>query len=203
MLHSGALFDFVSLPYELVTRHPVWERHCAEMATHLPAGARRVLDLGCGPGNSTVHLGKIAVGGDYSMTMLRRARRRGATVAAMDAGVLPVRDESVDAVTFHSVLYLLPDRPRTLAETARVLRKGGRAILLEPQAGTLNTVVGLASQLRTPVWAAIASLWRTMSRLYGRFTPQEMQKALEDAGLRVVRIEDAFGGLGLLAVAEK
>jgi hypothetical protein len=50
MLHSGILFDAVALPYDLLTRHPIWERHCAQMAAELPAGAQRILDLGCGPG---------------------------------------------------------------------------------------------------------------------------------------------------------
>src|SRR5216684_344565 len=81
MLHSGILFDAVALPYDLLTRHPIWERHCAQMAAALPAGAQRILDLGCGPGNSTAHLGPGAWGGDYSLAMLHRrlTRRRHAS----------------------------------------------------------------------------------------------------------------------------
>jgi ubiquinone/menaquinone biosynthesis C-methylase UbiE len=207
MFRSGALFDAVALPYELLTRHPVWERHCAQMATERPAGARLVLDLGCGPGNSTVHLrdaaGAGAFGGDFSMAMLRRARRRGLSVVCLDAGALPLRDGSIDAVTFHSVLYLLPDQRRALAEVRRVLRPGGRAVLLEPQAGHRNTFLGLARALRTPLWAGVASLWRTMSGLYGRFSKHHLRSALEEADLRVLKVDDALGGLGLLAVAER
>src|SRR5229473_4310484 len=66
MLHSGILFDAVALPYDLLTRHPIWERHCAQMAAALPAGAQRILDLGCGPGNSTAHLGPGAWGGLFA-----------------------------------------------------------------------------------------------------------------------------------------
>src|SRR5437870_4053264 len=114
MLRSSRIFALTSLPYELLASAPVWERHCAEMAAQLPPGARHVLDLGCGPGNSTAHLrdavGPGAVGGDFAMPMLRRARRRGLALACMDAGALPVRSGSLDAVAFHSVLYLLPDR---------------------------------------------------------------------------------------------
>src|SRR5438552_18191481 len=126
MLRSGLFFDVVALPYELLTRHPVWERHCARMARELPQPADRVLDLGCGPGNSTVHLGPGAIGGDYAMAMLRRARKRSPSLrlVCLDAGALPFRDGALDAVTFHSVLYLLPDRERTLREVARTLRPG-------------------------------------------------------------------------------
>ena len=207
MVRSSLVFHLASLPYELLARAPVWDQHCAQMAAELPPGARRVLDLGCGPGNSTEHLrnavGWGAVGGDYAMPMLRRALRRRVPVIQMDAGSLPVRPDSLDAVTFHSVLYLLPDRTAALREVARVLRPGGRAVLLEPQEGLRATVLGLARALPTPRWWLTALMWRTMSRAYGRFSADALWAALEDAGLRVRRIEEALGGLGLLAVAEK
>ena len=209
MFRSTIVFQLASLPYELLARAPVWERHCAQMAAELPQGARLVLDLGCGPGNSTVYLrdavGPGAVGGDFALPMLRRARKRDARLrlVCMDAGALPLRSGSVDAVTFHSVLYLLPDRAAALREVLRVLRPGGRVVLLEPQDGLRATVLGMARALPTPRWALTALMWRTMSSLYGRFTADTLWAALESAGLRVGKIEESLGGLGLLAVAEK
>src|SRR2546430_3993770 len=95
MFRSTFVFEFASLPYELLASAPVWERHCAEMAAQLPPGARHVLDLGCGPGNSTAHLrdavGPGAVGGDFAMPMLRRARRRGPALPWPGAGAAPGR----------------------------------------------------------------------------------------------------------------
>lgn len=206
-MRSSLIFELASLPYELLTSSRVWDEHCAQMAEELPAGARRVLDLGCGPGNSTVHLrdavGPGAVGGDYALPMLRRARRRRLPVACLDASALPFRGGALDAVTFHSVLYLLPDRAAALREVHRVLRPGGRAVLLEPQEGLRHTLLGMTRALRSPHWALTALLWRTASKAYGRFTPDTLWAALEGAGLRVRRIEEALGGLGLLAVAEK
>jgi ubiquinone/menaquinone biosynthesis C-methylase UbiE len=205
MVRSSLVFDAVALPYELLTRHPVWERHCARMADELPSGARRILDLGCGPGGSTVQLPAGAVGADRALAMLRRARRRmpRLPLVCLDASALPLGDGSLDAVTFHSVLYLLPDQAGSLRETARVLRPGGRAVLLEPQAGHRATVFGLLRALRSPRWAVTAAFWRGMSGLYGRHSAQSLWQALENAGLRVLRIEETLGGLGLLAVAEK
>lgn len=209
MVRSAVVFELASLPYELLASAPVWERHCAQMARELPARARLVLDLGCGPGNSTVHLrdqvGPGAVGGDAALPMLRRARRRNRSLqlAAMDAAALPVRAGSLDAVTFHSVLYLLPDKAAALREVHRVLRPGGRAVLLEPQQGLRATVLGMARALPTPRWALTALLWRTFSSIYGRFSADSLWAALEGSGLRVRRIEETLGGLGLLAVAEK
>jgi ubiquinone/menaquinone biosynthesis C-methylase UbiE len=205
MVRSSVLFGAVALPYEMLTRHPVWERHCARMAQELPPGARLILDVGCGPGNSTRHLPAGAIGGDFALSMLRRARRRapGMPLVSLDAAALPVRAGSLDAVTLHSVLYLLPDPPAALREVTRVLRSGGRAVLLEPQAGPRATVFGLARALPSPRWAVTAAFWRAMSRLYGRSTRQSLSRALESAELRVVRVEETLGGLGLLAVAEK
>lgn len=203
MLRSSLFFDAVARPYELLTRHPVWEEHCARMAMELPAGARLVLDLGCGPGNSTVHLPRGAIGGDRALSMLRRARVRAPDlpVVALEAAALPFRSGALDAVTFHSVLYLLPDRAGALHETVRVLRPGGRAILLEPHHG--HRAIGLLRSLRRPHWAVTAACWSAMSRVYGGYTSATLRAALERAGLRVLRIEETLFGLGLLAVAEK
>lgn len=209
MFRSGPFFDAVALPYELLTRHPIWERHCARMAGELPGGARRVLDLGCGPGNSTAHVrdavGAGTVGGDYALAMLRRARRRSASLnlVCLDAGALPFAAGALDGVTFHSVLYLLPDQAAALREVKRVLRPGGRAVLLEPQDGARATLSGLWHALPTPRWALTALCWRAMSRAYGRHDAQSLSSALAAAGLQVLKIDETLGGLGLLAVAEK
>ncbi len=205
MLRSSLVFQAVALPYELLTSHPVWQRHCARMALELPAGARLVLDLGCGPGYSIAHLPPGSIGGDPALAMLHRARKRapGAPLVCLDAAALPLRSSSLDAVTLHSVLYLLPDRASALREIARVLRPGGRTVLLEPQAGHRATLFGLARALSSPRWAVTALFWRAMSSLYGRPSAQSLGAALGAAGLRVLRIDETLGGLGLLAVAEK
>lgn len=209
MLHSGPFFHAVARPYELLTRHRVWEEHCAQMARELPPAARRVVDLGCGPGNSTAHLrsaiGAGAIGIDPARAMLARARRRGPDLSLVcaDAAHLPVRDGSLDGVTLHSVLYLLPDRRAVLSQVARALRPGGRAALLEPRAGFRTTALGILRALPDPQWALIALGWRTVSRAYGRFDEASLGALLEQAGLRVLKLEPALGGLALLAVAER
>src|SRR6266446_4685400 len=65
------------------------------------------------------------------------------------------------------------------------------------------TLLGLARALPSPRWALSAVLWRAMAGVYGSPTAQSLWSALEVAGLRVLRIEETLGGLGLLAVAEK
>lgn len=208
MIRGELLFQAVAIPYELVTRQRAWEEHCAEMAAELPAGCRRVLDVGCGPGNSATHLRDLfadVIALDHAPAMLRRARRRDPRLRLVrgDARALPLGDGSIDAVTFHSVLYLLPDRAGALREVARVLRPGGRAVLLEPQDGLRATRKGFLHALPDARWAMTALLWHTVSSLYGRFTPEQLRQLLQSAGLRVLKLDEAFGGLGLTAVAER
>src|SRR6266849_4610979 len=145
------------------------------------------------------------IGLDHAPAMLRRARRRDPRLVLVrgDARGLPLRDGSLDAVTFHSVLYLLPDRAAALRETARVLRPGGRAVLLEPQDGVRAAGKALLRALPRPRWAMTALLWRTMSGFYGSFSAGQLRLLLEEAGLRVLKLDEALDGLGLLAVAER
>jgi ubiquinone/menaquinone biosynthesis C-methylase UbiE len=70
---------------------------------------------------------------DLAPAMVATARRRGEQLgrtnveyAAMDAQQLELADASVDAVVCRYGYMLMPDRERALAETARVLRPGGR-----------------------------------------------------------------------------
>lgn len=103
-----------------------------------PADRRlRVLDLGCGTGQSQrVYSSHAAwyVGADLSREALAAARRRDPTVSVVqaDAGRLPVADKSVDLVAFSSVLHHLDDRPRALAEARRVLEPGGLVFAFDP-----------------------------------------------------------------------
>jgi len=208
MLRSDVFFQAVALPYELVTRHPVWERDCARMAAELPRHCRLVADVGCGPGNSATYSRdavQSVVAIDPARAMLHRARRRDPRLLLLraDAARLPLRDASVDAVTFHSVLYLLSDRAAVLRETARVLRPGGRAVLLEPRNAAGATRKGLLRALSRPGWAVTALLWRVVSGWYGRLAPDELRALAEAAGLRVLKLDEALGGLGMLAVAER
>ena len=109
------------------------------------SGAKRLLDVACGPGNFTRELagrlpdGGLAVGFDISGPMLIRAvldnSGPGTCYVRGDARALPFGDETFDAVCCFGALYLMPDPFGVAREMVRVLRPGGRIAILTSYAG--------------------------------------------------------------------
>ncbi len=111
-----------------------------------------VLDVGCGPGSyhAAVALGGASVVGvDTSLGMVREARapalgqRYPASVAQADAQALPFANASFDRALAAHILYHVPDRVRALRELRRVLRPGGRVVLVTNGANYLSRLSSL------------------------------------------------------------
>jgi ubiquinone/menaquinone biosynthesis C-methylase UbiE len=198
---NRALFAAGALPYDWLSHRAPWVAH--------------ILDVGCGPGVSALEMLRAGsdrvVGLDLSAAMIARARRhraRGLEGARLellrgDALALPFADGTFDAVTGHSVLYLLPDRVRGLAEMHRVSRPGGTLVLLEPAAGDGARRILEIARGPHPSFAVTVALWRLVSRAAGQLTAEELTAALEHAGFTQVRPEPAFGGLAHRVVATR
>jgi ArsR family transcriptional regulator len=96
-------------------------------------------DLGCGTGQVAAALAPVVarvVGVDASAEMLQAARRRlrGFANVELRRGpleALPIDDAALDAAAVVLVLHHLPDPGAALAEAARVLRPGGRLLLVD------------------------------------------------------------------------
>lgn len=136
---------------------------------------RSILDVGSGAGQILGHLLKSTspqtriVACDLSHKMLIRARQRVKSnrpeFVAADMTRLPFADGSFDCVTCGWVIEHLSDPRPGLAEMGRVLRPGGRLLLLT----TENTYYGL---LTSHTWKC-----RTYSR-------QELRQACAESGLQ-------------------
>ena len=101
---------------------------------------QRVLDVGCGTGSLALcfaELGHVVSGVDLSPEMIRQARRKAERALQQvdyrvgDAASLDLADETFDLVVARHVIWNLPDPDRGVTEWLRVLRPGGRLVLIE------------------------------------------------------------------------
>jgi demethylmenaquinone methyltransferase/2-methoxy-6-polyprenyl-1,4-benzoquinol methylase len=92
----------------------------------------RVLDVAGGSGQGVRALGDVdGLVLDAAPGMCRRARRRGVTALRGDAAMVPLGDETVDAVLVLDALHHVADATGAVEEAARVLRPGGVLVVLE------------------------------------------------------------------------
>jgi ubiquinone/menaquinone biosynthesis C-methylase UbiE len=211
------MFELGADFYGWLTAQDTWRRNFIELGRYLPQGDRlRLIDLGCGPGVSTFELARLrpgaeVVGFDLAWRMLTEAQSRThrsgiapgrITWIRGDAGALPFGTASVDALTGHSFLYLLPDRAAAMREALRVLRPGGKLLLMEPNSEKADPREILKIS-RDPRFLISMTLWRPVSRFKGRFTASSLEALLRSVGFAKVEISPALGGLGLFACAEK
>jgi ubiquinone/menaquinone biosynthesis C-methylase UbiE len=211
---STWLFNLGADIYAWFTAQAAWRSSCGQMAAQLePHAPQVIVDLGCGPGVSTFELARHLprarlVGLDVAPRMLNQARRREPrslpriSWLRADAACLPLPTASVDACTGHSFLYLVADRAAVLSEVLRVLRPGGRLVLMEPNA-VAATVPGVLAVSRDPRHLVSVSLWRPFSRLHGRFSAHTLGTTLSAEGFELGHVEPVLGGLGLLACATR
>jgi SAM-dependent methyltransferase len=92
-----------------------------------------ILDLGCGRGANAVHLRDCRyVGLDISFSLLPKISLQSRCFVNGDAELLPFRDQTFDGVIATFVLEHSTDPQRLLSEVCRVVRQGGRIVLLGP-----------------------------------------------------------------------
>jgi SAM-dependent methyltransferase len=97
------------------------------------APGRRLADIGGGTGNYALALeqeGWDVVVVDRSAEMLAHAAKKGLRTVKADAQRLPFEGESFDAATMIAMLHHVEDRDAALAEARRILRPGGRLVLM-------------------------------------------------------------------------
>ena len=210
------LFDSIAGRYDLVNRVMTfgmdvgWRRR-AVGALRLP-GSSLVIDLACGTGDLCRELQRVgyrAVGLDFSFGMLSSARTD-APLCQADILQLPLADGSVDGATCGFALRNVVDLRALFAETARVLRSGGRVAFLEtsqPEGRVMRAGHRVYFHRVVPLVGGVLSD-RTAYAYLPRSTaylpePDEMIEMLGDAGFDDARRLPLSGGIAQLILGTR
>jgi SAM-dependent methyltransferase len=135
------------------------EAHRYEKEWHIPAAADftntdglKVLEIGCGLGTDGAQFAKAGAdytGVDLTEAAIELARKRfelfglQGNFQVVDAEQLTFPDESFDLVYSHGVLHHTPDINASVHEIHRVIRPGGRAIVMLYHRGSYNYRIGI------------------------------------------------------------
>jgi demethylmenaquinone methyltransferase/2-methoxy-6-polyprenyl-1,4-benzoquinol methylase len=212
------MFDRIAQVYDLLNTvmtaglHHRWRERAADLARVGPGA--RVLDVATGTGDLAIELarrvapGGEVVGSDFSEAMLARARRKSKPAGAGlqfewgDALQLPFADGSFDAATVGFGARNFSDLQRGLEEMVRVVRPGGRVVVLEftsPTRPPLSTFYSLWFDRVVPLLGRLAGdpdAYAYLPDSVKRFpAPAGLAAVLERAGLREIGYLLTAGGI--------
>ena len=211
------LFSRIARRYDLmndvmtVGMHRGWKRRTALLAARAPRGP--VLDVSTGTGDLAFELARLAGSGDVvaldllpemlSIARSKQEKHGAGRVSFMvgDALSLPFPSGTFACATAGFSLRNMPDVRRAIAEMTRVVRPGGRVVLLElsPMEAGLRArlfrvyfhgMVPLAGRLLAGDRAAYTYLPQSVDRFYGA---GELAEVLRETGLEPV----SYARLGL------
>lgn len=193
-----AMFDAIAPTYERVNRtlslgrDGYWRRRAVELARVTPDD--RVLDLACGTGDFTRAFAAAnpaqVIGSDFSAGMLSLAKCRtrqgnGKKIGwyRADALNLPFDDASFSIASCAFGVRNWQDLPRGFRETYRVLKPGGRFVILEfsmPRAPVLGSLYLFYFRRVLPRLATVISKDRTGAYEY---LPASVSSFVDAAGI--------------------
>jgi demethylmenaquinone methyltransferase/2-methoxy-6-polyprenyl-1,4-benzoquinol methylase len=214
--------------------HHRWRARAADLA-HIGAGSH-VLDVATGTGDLAIELARRVsptgevVGSDFAEGMLDRARAKAARSDPRnvrprfewaDAMELPYAEDTFDAATVGFGARNFDDLSRGLAEMTRVVRPGGRVVVLEittPTRAPLSLFYGLWFDRIVPALGRLAEVPAALARARGgadeaseasiaaaytylpnsvkRFPgPAELAAEMQRAGLSQIRYLITAGGI--------
>lgn len=220
------MFDQISPRYDFLNHllslntDVLWRRRAAARLE----GVKRVLDVCSGTGDLAFEIhrqwGAQVVATDFSQKMLRigklKAARRSLEGAvrfqAGDALRLPFRDGSFDAATVAFGIRNVVDGAGAIAEMARVVRPGGRVVILEftlPEnrllrGGYLLYFSRVMPRIGRMVARSEIDAYRYLPDSVARWPrPDELKAQMERAGLADVAFDLIFGGVAAIHVGTK
>jgi demethylmenaquinone methyltransferase/2-methoxy-6-polyprenyl-1,4-benzoquinol methylase len=213
------MFDRVAARYDVLNSvmsaglHHRWRRRAAERTALAPGDA--ALDVCCGTGDLALELARRVapdghvVGCDFSEPMLDLAREKATATAPgavrfewADALRLPYDAGRFDAVTVGFGVRNLADLDRGLREMARVLRPGGRLVILEitqPRRPPLSTFYALWFDRIVPALGSLSGdpeAYAYLPESVRSFPdPHGLAAKMDSAGLHRIRYTVLAGGI--------
>jgi demethylmenaquinone methyltransferase/2-methoxy-6-polyprenyl-1,4-benzoquinol methylase len=209
-----AMFDRIAGFYDVMNSvmtaglHHRWRERAADLAALSPGG--RALDVATGTGDLAIELARrvgpsgTVIGSDFSEAMLERAREKdpGVQWEQANALALPYADDAFDAATVGFGARNFSDLEQGVRELARVVRPGGRVVVLEittPARPPLSTFFSLWFDRVVPLIGRLTGESQAYTYLPSsvkRFpAPEALGAILHDAGLRDVRWILTAGGI--------
>ncbi|MGZ8622189.1 MAG: bifunctional demethylmenaquinone methyltransferase/2-methoxy-6-polyprenyl-1,4-benzoquinol methylase UbiE [Solirubrobacterales bacterium] len=212
------MFDNIAGVYDLMNSamtaglHHEWRQRAVERARVGPGSD--ALDICCGTGDLALELRRAigpdgrVVGSDFSEPMLALARTKSGEQGLAvefgwaDALDLPYGDAGFDAVTVGFGARNLADLDKGLAEMARVLRPGGRLVILEitrPQREPLASFYSLWFDRLVPLLGSVAGDSDAYSYLPESVRsfpdPRSLAQKIDAAGFSEIRWLLLAGGI--------
>lgn len=214
------MFDRIADRYDLLNRvlsfgrDVSWRRRAVALAGIGPG--ERALDVGAGTGDLALALAEAGPSGrvvalDIAEKMLVRARARAKSPIGLVAGsaeALPFPDGMFSCVTAGFAVRNFGDLARGLVEMRRVLRPGGRAVVLELALPPNRALRGLhlfyLHRLSPLVAAALGSsteAYRYLPASIEAFPdPEQVATVMRDSGFAGVRYERLTFGVATIHV---
>ena len=215
------VFDSVAAQYDLMNDlmsgglHRLWKRFTIELSA--VRSGQTVLDIAGGTGDLAARFSKLVgadgkvILADINAAMLSVGRDRlidkGALsnidVVQADAQFLPFEDNSIDCITIAFGLRNVTDKAKALRSMHRVLKPGGRVLVLEfskPTSPSLSKVYDAYSFSALPAMGKLitddADSYRYLAESIRKHPDQEsLLEMVEDAGFVDCRYHNMTGGI--------
>ena len=174
--------------YELVEDHRYQkEWHIPQAAGFASAQGLKVLEIGCGLGTDGAQFARAGAdytGVDLTDAAIELAQKRfdlfnlPGKFQTADAEKLDFADDSFDLVYSHGVLHHTPDTERAVREIYRVLRPGGRAVVMLYHRDSYNYRVNISLLRRA---GAQLLRWESGVSLVHRLTGESLESLRQHA----------------------